>query len=170
MKKITNPKLLKSLKVIHLICAFLWMGSACAMVLLLFVLSPTNFHELYMRSLVLKMIDDYLIIPGANGCLLTGIIYGLCTNWGFFRHRWLVVKWVLTIFMIASGTFAMGPCVNGNVYPTEEITRYTLDNAEFFGNIVQVKFWGIIQLLCLLVTVIFSVYRPFKKKHMAIRR
>ena len=56
-------------------------------------------------SSVLKIIDDWLIIGGANGCLLTGILYAAFTMWGFFRYIWMTIKWILTAFMIATGTF-----------------------------------------------------------------
>ena len=61
--------------------------------------------SMLMRAQVLKVIDDYLIIVGAVGCVLTGILYGLFTNWGFFRHRWITIKWLLTVLMVAMGIF-----------------------------------------------------------------
>lgn len=39
---------------------------------------------------------------------MTGLIYGLFTNWFFFKHRWVTAKWILTILAIFSGTFMLG--------------------------------------------------------------
>lgn len=163
MKTLSN-KGQKFLKVLHLLCNFMWIGGAFSMMLLLLGTNPQENHEIYMKSVSLKMIDDWLIIVGASGCVVTGLIYGIWTKWGFFKQPWLVVKWILTVFMVISGTFLMGPCVNGNVYPASDIIRYTTEYEMFQGNIEQITFWGIIQTLLLIVTVLISVYKPWKSK------
>lgn len=163
MKTLSSNNL-KLLKVIHLLCAFMWIGGAFSMLLLLSGVHPAESHEMYMRSLSLKMIDDWLIIVGANGCIITGLIYGIWTKWGFFKHRWITVKWGLTLFMVLSGTFAMGPCVNGNVYSPDEIALYTSDNEVFWNNISQTIVWGILQTVLLIATMVISVYKPWKGK------
>lgn len=163
MKTLSSNNL-KLLKVIHLLCAFMWIGGAFSMLLLLSGAHPAESHEMYMRSLSLKMIDDWLIIVGANGCIITGLIYGIWTKWGFFKHRWITVKWGLTLFMVLSGTFAMGPCVNGNVYSPDEIALYTSDNEVFWNNISQTIVWGILQTVLLIATMVISVYKPWKGK------
>lgn len=157
-----NAKGLKALKVIHLFCAILWVGGAIGMMVLVKVVSPSGEHEMYMYALALKTIDDYLIIPGANGCVITGLIYGLFTNWGFFKHRWIVVKWAFTLFMMASGTFLMGPCVNGNVYSPDKLSDYMTNTAPYWDNLSQIVFWGAIQVTCLFFVIVISVYKPWK--------
>ena len=74
------------------------------------------------------------------------------TNWGFFRHRWITAKWVLTVLMVASGTFLMGPCVNSNVLTTDTIV--------YQQNVEQTILWGWVQIAMLAVTVILSVWKP----------
>ena len=160
--KTLGTKGLKLLKVLHLLCNFMWIGGGFSMMLLLLCTHPQESHELYMKSVALKTIDDRLIISGASGCVVTGLVYGIWTRWGFFKHRWIIIKWALTLFMIATGTFLMGPCVNGNVYPASEIARYTADNGTFWNNLEQITFWGIIQIVLLLFTVVISVYKPWK--------
>lgn len=163
MKRVTGTGL-KFLKIIHLLLAFMWIGGGLSMLLLLLTTLPMDGHELYMRSLVLKRIDDWLIIPGALGIIISGIVYGVWTNWGFFKHKWISVKWILTIAMVLLGTFLMGPWVNGNVYPIEKMADYTLENKEFFSNVSQTIIWGSIQVLLLLLVVIISVLKPWKTK------
>ena len=90
---------LKWLKMLHLICVCCWLGGALA-------LFAINLHQSQASSqamlngmnLSAHLVDVWIIIiPGANGCLVTGLIYGLFTNWGFVKHRWIAVKWLLTI-------------------------------------------------------------------------
>lgn len=158
-----NAKCMKALKVLHLLCVVLWAGGAIGMTVLLTGVSPSGEQEMYMYALTLKTIDDCLIIPGANGCVVTGLLYSLFTPWGFFKHRWVAVKWVLTLCMMASGTFLMGPCVNGNVYPPERLADYAVNVDAYWDNISQIIFWGLIQVACLLLVIIISVYKPWKK-------
>lgn len=107
MKKFSTNGL-RWLKVVHLICAILWIGSAVSMNLLRHLVEVKDAAGMYYMAEVLEAIDMQLLVPGAVGCLFTGIVYGVWTNFGFFKHRWLTVKWVLTIFMILLGTFCMG--------------------------------------------------------------
>ena len=91
MKKLT-PQAIKILKMFHLFFAFCWVISALVLCGFLFVTHPESGDELYMRSLIVKIVDDYFIIPGAIGVLITGLIYSMGTNWGFFKHNWITVK------------------------------------------------------------------------------
>ena len=154
---------LKSLKMLHLFFAVMWIGGAIALLLVLFLTNPENGSEAYMRSLVLKIIDDCIIIPGAVGNLLVGILYGVWTKWGFFKQRWLIVKWVMTAGQILFGTFVLGPWVNTNVKLARELSDAVLTDPLFLHNIAQSKFWGSIQTACLLLYIVISVLKPWKK-------
>ena len=50
-----------------------------------------------------------VVILGAFGCLITGLIYSSFSNWGFFKHTWLILKWIITVAAILFGTFFLGP-------------------------------------------------------------
>lgn len=163
MKTIGNHGM-KLLKVLHLLSAFLWVGGAFSMVLLVFTVKPIEAYGMQTYAVSLKMLDDWLVIYGAIGCFITGLLYGIITKWGFFKHRWIAVKWCLAMFMMISGTFAMGPCVDGNVFSSTEIVRYLAESGQFWNNILQVKWWGALQIVLLIFTIIISVYKPWKKK------
>ena len=72
--KTLGTKGLKLLKVLHLLCNFMWIGGGFSMMLLLLCTHPQESHELYMKSVALKTIDDWLIISGASGCVVTGLV------------------------------------------------------------------------------------------------
>jgi hypothetical protein len=164
MKKLTGNGI-KILKMFHLLFASMWFGGGLSMLLLLITLSPQESYEMYMRSLALQKIDDYIVIPAAIACLITGLIYGIWTNWGFFKHRWITVKWILLIIMImiSLGLF-MGPWIDNNVYPITEISNYTMDNKDFFHNIRWSILVGAIQVSFLFFVYIISVFKLWKKK------
>jgi uncharacterized membrane protein len=147
-----GAKGLKALKIFHILMAIVWIGGSLAMMAVMLLTDVNDQSSMLMRAQVLKVIDDYLIIVGAVGCVLTGILYGLFTNWGFFRHRWITIKWLLTVLMVAMGIFAMGPCVNENVTAT--------NLAVYQHNVETTLMWGWIPTVLQIVIIILSVWKP----------
>lgn len=93
MQKITNSTVLRILKICHLLGMAMWLGGSISIFVLL--LSVPN--EAAVNTLTMAV-----IIPGAYILLLTGLIYGLFTPYGFFKQRWLTWKWVFTLIIIIS--------------------------------------------------------------------
>lgn len=164
MRSKLSPKGMKALKVIHLVCAVAWFGSAISMNLLRHLVSVNDPAGMYWMAEILEAIDMDILVPGAVGCLLTGIVYGAFTNWGFFKHRWITVKWVLTIFMITLGTFWMGPLVKSNVLIGKELMEGAGNASQYWQNVTSNEYMGLLQTFLLLVVFIISVYKPWKKK------
>lgn len=154
----------KALKTMHLVFVTIWFGSAVVMNLLRHLVEVKDAAGLYHVAYVLEAIDMKILVPGAIGCLLTGIAYGLFTNWGFFKHRWLAVKWALTVFMIAFGTFYMGPLVKENVIIGRAILDGTGDASRYWTNVEDSMYGGLLQLMLLVAVFVISVYKPWKKK------
>src|SRR5437016_4259570 len=46
----------------------------------------------------MDLIARFVIVPSVLAALLTGLIQSLGTPWGLFRHYWVLVKLLLTIF------------------------------------------------------------------------
>lgn len=164
MKKL-SVKGTRWLKIVHLILAAMWLGGAVSM-LVIMLYGTYDFSGDAMRSsaVALKRVDDYIVIPGAIGLLFTGLAYSIWTNWGFFKYRWITVKWILTVLMILFGTFVMGPRVNANVYPIEELHLYHPDNMDYFLNIFYNSLFASLQLAAMLFIFIISVLKPWRRK------
>jgi hypothetical protein len=64
-----------------------------------------------MYNLAYHFIDMFILTLAAILTLLTGLIYSQFTKWGFFRHGWIVYKWIVTLLIIFTGTFYLGPMV-----------------------------------------------------------
>jgi uncharacterized membrane protein len=163
MKKLT-PSAIKILKMLHIFFAFCWIVGACVLCLLIFITHPESGDELYMRSRVLQIVDDYFIICGALGSLITGLIYSIWTNWGFFKHHWITVKWIMTILQIAFGTFVLGPCINGNIIIADQLRDTALTDPVFLENIRTIQIGGTIQTVLLFLYIIISVQKPWRRK------
>ena len=158
-----SAKGMKALKVVHLVCAIAWFGSAISMNLLRHLVDVNDAVGMYWMAEILEAIDMQILVPGAVGCLVTGIVYGIFTNWGFFKHKWLVLKWVLTIFMILFGTFYMGPLVKENVIIGKAVMEGGGDTALYWHNVSANAVAGLLQLILLTVVTVVSVYKPWKR-------
>lgn len=156
------------LKIIHLITASLWVGGAVTLLLMGLWLGPAQSGlELLGYDLARKFVDDLIIIPGALGCLFSGLLISWLTPWGFFRHRWVTVKWILTIACILFGTFYLGPIINTQPLTSRELglaaAHDPLYTSRHFNNAVG----GAVQVVLILFLVAVSVLKPWKKKAVA---
>ena len=153
------------LKIIHLVTAGLWIGGALSLNLMLIMLGPgQSGAELQGYDLARKFIDDLIIIPGAMGCLLTGLMISWLTPWGFFKHRWVAVKWVLTVGCILFGTFYLGPRINGQPPISEALGLMALDDPVYLANRSQNILAGLLQVGLIFFMVAISTLKPWKKK------
>lgn len=160
-----KPQAIKILKMFHIFFAFSWIIGALTLCLLVFITYPESGDEFYMRSRILQIVDDYFIIGGAVGTFATGLIYSIWTNWGFFKHRWITVKWVMIILQMLFGTFVLGPCINDNVILADQLRDTSLTDPVFFENIHMTQVWGTVQTTLLLIVIAISVQKPWKEKN-----
>ena len=90
-------KLNKFILTSHISFSVGWFG-AVAVFLALAITGANSGSEQVSRSayLAMELSTWYIIIPFCLLSLITGISAALTSNWGLFRHYWVVVKLVLT--------------------------------------------------------------------------
>jgi hypothetical protein len=159
-----SPRGTKWLKAIHVTLACAWVGAGVSLVIMQFALTATGGQELYGIDRAKKFIDDFIIIPGAFGMLITGLIYSLFTPWGFFKHNWVTVKWVINVGGILFGTFFLGPWINGMPPISGDIGLKALTDAVYMHNKGMNSIYGTMQVATLIFAVVISVLKPWKKK------
>lgn len=164
--KILSPKGMKTLKVFHLIFIMMWTVGVLMMGLLYWRPSVNSLEFLYNQTTAL-LIDYALVIPGAVLAVVTGIIYGVKTKWGFFRHRWLTVKWIVGVVIIIIGTFGLHPLAleiidKASLSANEAISFPT----DYFGwKLPVISCMALIQAAGLLFLIWVSVFKPWNKKN-----
>jgi len=82
----------------HVIASVGWLGSIIAF-LVLGVTGLTSDDPGLVRAvyLVAEPLTWFVIVPLAGASLITGLVQGLGTTWGLFRHYWVVFKLVITV-------------------------------------------------------------------------
>lgn len=160
-----SPNGMKTLKVFHLIFIMMWVVGIMAIAFLYWRPSSSSLEFLYNQQ-TSDFIDYVLVIPGATCAVITGIIYGLKTKWGFFKHPWLTVKWILGIAIIIFGTFVLHPIsLDIIAEATPKANEGFCFPTDYFGpRHMFVKVMSVVQALLLLFLVYVSVFKPWKKK------
>ena len=163
------PKLkstgLKWLKGFHLVAVSCWVGGAISLILLYFLKSGvTEGGVLYGINQSIHHVDKLVVvIPGAFGCLVTGLLYSSFSHWGFLKHPWMIYKWVVTTSAILFGTFFLGPWETTMMQISEKLRPTSLNDQAYLYNERMNIIFGTIQVLILLVTIFISVLKPWKR-------
>jgi hypothetical protein len=92
------------LKSTHLIFSVIWLGAALSMNLLRYAWTPVADMDLYAVDHSISLIDNWVVVPAAWLSLLTGIFESWLTTWGFFKYRWVTLKWIATLGMMVYAT------------------------------------------------------------------
>lgn len=97
-----SPRLRKFALAAHIVFSVGWLG-AIVPYLALTVAGLTSHDTQMARSAFLSMevIGWFVIIPFSLAALLSGLVQALGTQWGLFRHWWVLAKFALTIFATA---------------------------------------------------------------------
>lgn len=158
---------LKWLKSFHLIAVSCWIGGAISLILLYFIKSGiNNGGVLYGINRSIHHVDmAVVVIPGAFGCLITGLVYSLFSNWGFFRHKWIIFKWIVTVAAILFGTFFLGPWETGMMEISGKLGLNSLTDTEYLYNQKMNLVFGTVQVSVLIITVFISIFRPWRKRN-----
>jgi hypothetical protein len=152
-----TPRLRQFALTAHVTSSVGWLG-AVAGFLALAVAGLTSRDAQMVRAayLATELITWFVIVPLAFASLLTGLIVSLGTQWGLFRHYWVVVKFVLTILatlLLLLHTRPIGVLAG--------VARETTVSSADVGRLqIQLVVDAGAALLALLVNVTLSVFKP----------
>lgn len=149
-----------------MICVSCWLGGAISLLLLYFLKDGvSDGNILYGINRSIHHIDiSVVVIPGAFGCLITGFIYSMFSNWGFFKQNWLIFKWIVTIGAILFGTFFLGPWETEMMNISGDLGVTALTDLKYLYNEKMNLIFGSVQCFILMITIFVSIFKPWKKK------
>lgn len=152
------------LKAFHIFFISLWIGAVSCIILLTFTKGyVTNGNELWVVNKSIKLIDDIIIIPCAFGVIITGIMFSLLTNWGFFRHKWITAKYIITFITALSGSF-LGSWVNRMEAISASEGMLSLQNPTYIHYVKMNKHFASLQGILLVAMIFISVFKPWSKR------
>jgi hypothetical protein len=143
--------------ILHVVSSVGWLGSVAAfLAVALAGLLGTDVHRVRGAYLAMELIGWYVIVPASFASLTTGLIQSLGTEWGLFRHYWIVIKLVLNVLASAVLLLHMGPI--GEVAGVA--ARGTLAIGDLHQMRIQLVGDSIAALGVLLVATALSVIKP----------
>lgn len=149
----------------HVISGAIWFGTGLSMVVMVVHnLNTTNGDELYAINSVVKLLDDFVVIPAASAALTTGALLCWLTVWGFFKFYWVIVKWIFTSTLITFGTFWLGPWINALTAISDTERLQALSNPLFMFDTNAIVIGGSIQTLSLIFILIISFLKPWGRR------
>jgi hypothetical protein len=153
-----TPQLRKFALTAHVTFSVGWLGAVAAF-LVLAVAGLISHDAQTVRAVyfALPLIGWFVIVPSGLASLVTGLVQSLGTEWGLFRHYWVLVKFLLTIGAVALLLVHMQPVerISGAVAAT------TLSSADFRPLRLQLIADAGLALLVLLAATTLSVYKPW---------
>src|ERR671911_2230825 len=95
---IMAPRLRKFALAAHIALSVGWIGAVTGYIALdVAAAASRNAERLRACYLAMELITWYVIVPLALASLLSGLVMSLGTNWGLFRHYWVLISLLLTI-------------------------------------------------------------------------
>ena len=93
------PRLRKVVLTAHVTTSIGWLGAVIAYLALdLTAVYSDDIPTVRAAYLGMELIIWYAIVPLAFASVLVGVVNALGTPWGLFRHYWVLIKLLLTIF------------------------------------------------------------------------
>ena len=153
-----TPRLRKLALTAHVASSVGWLG-AVAGFLALAVAGLTSQDAQLVRAvyLAMELTVWFVLVPLAVASLLTGLVQSLGTNWGLFRHYWILVK--LLINVVATIVLLLYMQTLGSLADVAARTTLSGDDLSRLQSPSPVLHAGV-ALLLLLVATVLAVYKP----------
>jgi hypothetical protein len=152
-----TPDVRKLALTAHVVTSVGWLGAVMVFLALAVVgLSSADVRLVRGAYLAMGVAGWYVIVPLCLASLATGIVQSLASKWGLFRHYWVLIKLVLTVF--ATGLLLLHTSVIDQM--SEIAASGALSATDHRGMRAQLVFDASAALAVLLVATILAVYKP----------
>jgi hypothetical protein len=152
-----TPAVRKLVLTAHATFSIGWFGAVAAfLALAISGLVSDDVDMVRADYLAMAAIGWFVIVPFGIGSLIVGVIQSLGTEWGLFRHYWVLVKLVLTV-----GALTLLLVHMRLVSHMSSIAAATdLSAGELRGVRIQLVGDATGALVVLLVATVLSIYKP----------
>ena len=142
----------------------LFLGGILSSFALLMKLDLSNFEDVHLAYKTFNIISDNVVKIGAQGTILLGAIYGFFTKWGFIKHKWLAVKWILFITQTFVGILVVDKLMMANTALLETKKVLALNDPIFIHNHYLRLYVVIAQIGLTLFALVLSVLKPGRSR------
>ena len=162
-----TPRLRRFALSAHVTFSVGWLGSVVAYLALAIAgLNSPDAQLVRAAYLSMEVIGWFVIVPCSLAALLTGLVQSLGTEWGLFRHYWILVKLLLTL----AGTLVLVVHMRAVSRMAGIAAELTVPGAEHGMLRLQLVVHAVGGLLVLLTATALSVYKPWGRTRYARRK
>ncbi|MBI4295993.1 MAG: hypothetical protein HY667_02610 [Chloroflexi bacterium] len=152
-----TPGLRKLALIAHITFSVGWLGAvAGGLALTVAGLTSQDAQTVRAAYLALELTARSVIVPLSLASLLTGLIQSLGTEWGLFRHYWVVFKLLITVL----ATILLLVHLQAISYMADVAAGTALSSTDFRGLRMDLVLKASLAVLALLVATTLSVYKP----------
>lgn len=152
----------KTARFLHLLGLAMFLGSIFAFVVIGAIpVPPADVETVYHYRRAIRVVTWVLTVPGMWLMAVTGIVMTVVGRYGFFRVRWLTLKQLAMLVILANGTFVLVPYVEELfVLATQALAQGKLPEG-FAALSTHEDIAGTVNLLLILGALALAVWRPF---------
>lgn len=162
-KRIISTYNKKILKFFHIVFAASILGSLLAILIILMV--KQNNYMITENTFVVDLSILKILTWGVNysffALMLTSFLFGLFTEWGFIKQRWLIFKWIIVLSMFAVTWFGLGPAINGMTSISDSGLSNSTMRLEYLNFQHKAIVYILIELVSILLVFGVSVIKPW---------
>jgi hypothetical protein len=152
-----GPRLRKLALTAHITSSVGWLGAVAGfLALALAGLTSQDVQMVRAAYLAMGLTAWLVIVPLCLAALLTGLVQSLGTNWGLFRHYWIMFKLLIT----ALATIVLLVHMQPIGFIAAVAAERALSSAELRQVRIQLVADAGAALLALLVATTLAVYKP----------
>jgi uncharacterized membrane protein len=151
----------KWVKAWHLLFVTLWLGSAfCLIAGQIWLRVVPEIPPFWVLD-TLNMIDWFILVPGATGVVITGMIFSLRSHWGWGKdYYWIRAKLVIAILGVIVGTFFLAPWLHDMIEVAKQQSVDAYENPTFITLSDWLFFWAGLQVVSLIYATYLSIFKP----------
>lgn len=100
----------RAVLVVHVVVSVGWLGlTLCLLTLAIAGVAGDSAATDEMAYRAMKTFGDWLLAPLALLTALSGVLLSVGTHWGLARHRWVWIKFLMTIGLATASLLALRP-------------------------------------------------------------
>jgi uncharacterized membrane protein len=153
-----TPRLRKFVLTTHITSSVGWLGGVIVFLALAVIgLTKQDAPTVRATYLVMEPAAWFVLVPLAVASLLTGLVQSLGTQWGLFRHYWVLFKLLMNVGAII--VLLMYTQTLGYLADVAAATTTSSQDLRLLRTPTVVLHSGL-ALLLLLVAIVLAVYKP----------
>ncbi|WP_307793200.1 hypothetical protein [Amycolatopsis sp. MtRt-6] len=145
----TSPRWRQAVVWLHIVSSVTWMSQAAGLMVLM-VVALTSPGRAPAATSMAEVLDSVVLAPMANVAIFTGLLLAGATAWGYFRHWWVLTKFVLTVVQFYGGIFLLSPRLHDVAAGAATVTWSQVAGTALMASALAFQAW-------------LSVTKPWKK-------